>query len=291
MKVKPVTYSRKPKYPDKYSIDIRQELLHYRPRRWSNKPLAGGVLAAVIALGFSSCTTAMGTQTAPLKTPNKTELQNTFLNTVKEYEEDDYITMGEPMYIPDFSNIPVFSHGEGTGVIGCVSVAAPMFLTEEEAYAIISSELEKEGISTTKNEKDTLTSANIPVTKTYYGPDDKETIETKSGELVYDASTSIYYQNINIEFVSLDDYREWQDPNQEVWTSVESLNIKGAAEVLAKKNESTAAFYDPFVMYKPVFKDDKEVKENFDKAHEESVEMLKAQVKDFIAWLKAEGVI
>ncbi|NLH15001.1 MAG: hypothetical protein GX455_00330, partial [Phycisphaerae bacterium] len=41
---------------------------------------------------------------------------------------------------------PIFPHGEGRGSIGCVVVAAPVFLTEEEGLDVIKEELSKSGI-------------------------------------------------------------------------------------------------------------------------------------------------
>jgi len=259
MKVKPVIYSMKPKYPDKYSIDTKHEILNNTPHRWMNKPLTLSALSATIL--FSSCSNTLGTA-GPSKGPSN----NSFIN------------------------IPVFSHGEGIGIIGCVSVVAPMFLTEEEAYTIISEELKNAGIDAFKNDK-TSSGVKIPLTGSSYESDKEDKIKTKIGSLTYDASLNIDSKNINIEFVSAEDYKNWQDPNQGILCSVEGLNIKGAAETLAKENSSVAAFYDPFITYEPVFKDDKEDIEIYNKAHDESSELLKAQVKDFIEWLKAEGVI
>ncbi len=256
MKVQPVIYSKKPKYPDKYSLKSPYEIMAYKPKRWMNKPLTLAVLSACTAILFSSCTNASGISS------NETN-----------------------------TSIPIFSHGEGTGVIGCMSVNAPIFLTEEEAYAVIFQELKNAGITVSKNDKDS-SFVKVPITKTYYEPGmENDKIKTNLGNLNYDASTTINSKNINIEFVSLDDYRDWQDPNQGIYSSVESLNFKGTAEALAKENKSVAAFYDPFIQYEPVFQNNKEVLDNFNKAHDESIELLKLQVKDFIEWLKAEGVI
>ncbi|MCZ7584672.1 MAG: hypothetical protein M5R36_15785 [Deltaproteobacteria bacterium] len=42
---------------------------------------------------------------------------------------------------------PVFEHGEGRGSIGCVMVNGPVFLSEEEALAVIKTALEKRGLT------------------------------------------------------------------------------------------------------------------------------------------------
>ena len=258
MKVKPVIYSMKPKYPDKYSVDIRHEVINNKPLRWMNKPLTLSALSASIL--FSSCLNNLGTTESTVN---------------------------------NITNIPIFSHGEGTGSIGCVSILAPMFLTEEEAYTVISQELKIAGVTISKNDKPS-SGVNVPLTKTYYNPgEEDDNFKTTLKDFTYDASANVESNNINIEFVSVEDYKEWQDPNQKIWSSVEALDIKDAAESLANENKMVAAFYDPFTYYKVSDFEVKEIKTYDDsvEAHDASVEFLRAQVKDFIEWLKAEGVI
>ena len=54
MKIKPVLNSVKPKYPDKYEIELNKALLYYRPHRWLQKPLVGLSLTALLAAGLTS---------------------------------------------------------------------------------------------------------------------------------------------------------------------------------------------------------------------------------------------
>ena len=42
---------------------------------------------------------------------------------------------------------PVFVHGDGVGASGCVMIAPPVYLSEEDALNIIFTELKKEGLS------------------------------------------------------------------------------------------------------------------------------------------------
>ena len=55
MTIKPVKNSVKPKYPDKYEIELNKALLYYRPNRWLSKPVMGLSLSALIAVGLSGC--------------------------------------------------------------------------------------------------------------------------------------------------------------------------------------------------------------------------------------------
>ena len=53
MIIKPVKKQVKPKYPDKYEIELDKALLYYRPKRWLSKPIMGLSLSALI--GLSGC--------------------------------------------------------------------------------------------------------------------------------------------------------------------------------------------------------------------------------------------
>ena len=53
MIIKPVKKQIKPKYPDKYEIELDKALLYYRPKRWLSKPIIGLSLSALI--GLSGC--------------------------------------------------------------------------------------------------------------------------------------------------------------------------------------------------------------------------------------------
>jgi hypothetical protein len=55
MKIKPVINSTKPKYPDKYEIELNKTLLYYRPQRWLKEPLIGLALTALMTVGLSGC--------------------------------------------------------------------------------------------------------------------------------------------------------------------------------------------------------------------------------------------
>ena len=53
MLLKPVKNPAKPKYPDKYEIELNKALLYYRPKRWLSMPIMGLSLSALI--GLSGC--------------------------------------------------------------------------------------------------------------------------------------------------------------------------------------------------------------------------------------------
>ena len=68
MKVRPVINPVKPKYPDKYEIELNKALLCYHPKRWLKEPLIGLTLVALTtagALGLSGCGRTAGDMLPP----------------------------------------------------------------------------------------------------------------------------------------------------------------------------------------------------------------------------------
>jgi uncharacterized protein YciI len=107
-------------------------------------------------------------------------------------------------------------------------------------------------------------------------------------------------RKIAFEFVSKEDFKEWSADDPVMVASVAWEDLLGTAalfrESLAKsKPQGTfGVFYDP-VAYRQFQFDESRFNADSaarDKAESEQAEKdLRAQVKDFIKWLKAEGVI
>jgi len=55
MELRSVAYAQKPKYPDKYEIELDKTLLEHRPRAWFAKPIVGLALSAIMAAGLTGC--------------------------------------------------------------------------------------------------------------------------------------------------------------------------------------------------------------------------------------------
>jgi hypothetical protein len=270
MKAVPVRQKVKPGYPDKYAVDLNKMLLYNRPGRWNASPLAGSVLAAVVVLGLTS------------------------FSDSKENKTVDTFDVG--------SYIPLFEHGEGTGAVGCVSAVAPQYLSEEEAGEIIRAELLKAGIGSGKgiNRENAI----LPDTITE-PPVQRGKFTAKIGPLETDGVTCF---DIGIEFLSMEDYEGWTlhtMPPYDYPVSGFAIyhNLRSAAEILTS-NPNLAVFYDPVEMprYDGTF--DKSLSEDESRkeierilteitieAKERAEENLREQVRDFIAWLSAQGVI
>lgn len=311
MKIKPVADMPAPKYPDKYDVEIRKMLTSARPRRWLELPLAG-MLSATVALSVSGCVVAPagsgahateGTPAPPNITSEEICDPSTNTNNLLEH-----VILGDnPVSIP-FEicclPIPVFMYGEGTGAIGCLAITAPVFLSEEEAFAVISAALSDAGLSLCAN-GEMLENINIPVTNLYEWDGTDDCLPTKRGSMMPDGTIEAY--NIPVEFVSTDDFGSWHKETGYA-SSVSGYQTRRAALTLAGDNPGLAVFYDPLAgnvdygkLYDLVQNDgesDKDyearrgalIDEAIVAARAESEDMLRMQVEAFIDWLWSIGV-
>lgn len=286
MKIKPVESIQTPNYPDKYSVESKLAVRAATPRRWLKAPLALS-LSAAVALGLSGCEefVIVGKSPVPVNTDSPVNTDN--------YEE--YVIMGD-MPIPTNLNgffIPLFEFGEGTGSIGCVAVAAPTFMSEEEAFVILASSFEEAGLELARN---------------------IDTLETAFGySLVHgvlgESSLPVY-----VKFVSQKDVQNWDLETHDDYDAFTCFRMKEAAQKLVKESTNLAVFYDPVTYINEneamaIWKKYEEIRElgldeletqwrcneiyeaARNKALEESAELLRQQVNAFIEWLKAEGLI
>ncbi|MCL2672642.1 MAG: hypothetical protein FWF10_11510 [Clostridiales bacterium] len=249
-----------PKYPDQYAVDLKPFLLNNKPLRWQAVPIAGTVLSAVVMLGLAGCVTA-----------------------------------GVPAP-PPLIEVPLFEHGEGRGVYGCVAIAAPVFLSEEDAFAIVREEFAKIDLSVQLSDR-TVTGVSLPRweypdTDSFWGE-----LGAQQGSFTFDFV--VEGSGIEMEFVSTSDLWEWNALGDRV--SISTYECKGSAEILndslnKKRNLPVhGVFYDPMEMVDMYSAEDWSPLDNreavMEAARARSLEMLRLQVQDFIAWLAAQGII
>jgi len=275
-KVCPVRRQVVPHYPDQYSTQLNHLLLENKPLRWRAVPVTGVVLSAVVMLGLAGCGAVTLGSPNLLPTP-------------------DNITMGE-VASPPIYGTPFFEHGEGIGVYGCMAVAAPIFLSEADAFAIIRDEFQK--LNLTVVQSDATVTTRIPMVDTN-GSD--QPINTQEGQLVFDFA--VQGTTIAMEYVSHDDLQAWEStPSQ---SSVSTYPYKEAARALNNSLNDTdlpnkhGVFYTPAVQadYSELYTiTDPDAWEAASEqltleTQQRTEEALRAQVQDFIAWLSAQGVI
>jgi hypothetical protein len=328
MKITPVETITAPKYPDKYGDAARRTLASARPMRWLGTPLMAGVLSASVVLGAGGCD-------ANPASPNISAIPGSTYNPALTGDPGptgpvssditDYVLGGAPMPYPDVTwdpattydaeptstwfnpdaiMIPLFEYGEGTGVIGCEVVAAPVFLSEEEAFEILSAYFADAGL-TLRRDAITLENANVPLIEpTAYTSDEK--YKTVPGSLASDGFLG--RQSLPVVFVSKGDIDAWTDRDTGVWSSVEAYSPRLAAKTLAEGNKYLAVFYDPLAtvdINSPKLRIERMDGESDDDywarwqiayeeanqdAREESERLLGLQAEAFIAWLRSVGM-
>lgn len=281
MKISPVKSYSEPAIPTNSILEDHPELLKLVPKRWQHNPAILSTISALVLLAtgvrYAYSGTAAISRVAPL-----------------------------------------FQHGDGRGAFGCEAVNPPVFLSEDEARQVIIEEAKRAGLSFTKDSTKMIT-AQVPITSEYGFEDDydsktyKQTkkVRTQQRSLTFDGTDK--KRNISFEYVSKSDFDEWQfkDNSNLMISTVSDYDLKDTASILRNKlyksnpKGTYAVFYDPMVdggearkhyNYHPEFKGDVDAwKSDMMKLQryqiELSKEQLREQVKDFIKWLKAEGVI
>ena len=239
LKLTAVTSYASPTYPSQEEALSSPDLLNPLPKYWRIKPALCMALAFTIASGLCACA-----------------------------DQDAY----------PGAQIPFFEYGSGRGSYGCMSVAAPVFLSEEEAAQVIREEALLQGVdfSGTKSIE-----GEFPATNLYPFVEDQPEPGTWKGTLELDGYDEAL--GIGFEYVSKQDVRDWLEDSS-VIASVESYDIKGTAERLADVVENVAVFYDPTVDL-----DDLDLSQSEKK--EKMKEHLREQVRDFLSWLAGQGVI
>jgi hypothetical protein len=184
---------------------------------------------------------------------------------------------------------PVFVHGSGEGVTGCIVVSPPAFITEGSARMIIIEELKKEGIEIDIQDlkiedikKDILRDCCIAGWEGLTGGD----------RWILDGYSKKH--NIGFEFVSASDH--WELGMRRSYSTVQPYNFLQAARNMRNKLRlygkiNAGVFYDPCVSAMGTEYEGDNYSGRKDYLKQEVANQLVAQVHDFIEWLKHENII
>lgn len=273
MDLKPVLKYKTPRYPEKSVFLDNPHLLKTVPERWKDNIYVGVALTSILAFSLTGCSA-----------DDKTILNN-----------QDKVTAA-----------PIFEHGNGRGSFGCVSVAPPSFLSEEEAYEVIQEEAEKYGIAFERDALE-LKGVGIPETKYYLksaGESSKNNAQggevidsTRKGDLALDGYDES--KKIGFEFVSREDYDQWSK-EQTARSSVDDFDFLSTAKMLQQGTDGKTGdvnlgiFYNPMTPYEELKKlviERNDFEELGLKTKELASEALRKQVKEFLEWLKGQGII
>lgn len=265
MRVQSMKHYRAPNYPDKKVIMENPMLLRSMPERWKGNRYVSAALSTLLLFTVTACGRGEPDHNAPMERAAAVA--------------------------------PIFQHGEGRGGFGCMSIAPPSFLSEEEAFQVISEEAGKMGIVFERDSKQ-FNKVEIPETKFYLNGDKEKIDSTKPGNLKldgYDAS-----KKIGFEFVSREDYEAWSI-EQGIRSSVDDYDFLSTAQILREGLEGKTLDSTIGVMYNTMVVPDREEinrimnngswEEAEEKVKNVAKDELRNQIKDFLKWLKAQGVI
>jgi hypothetical protein len=291
----PVRRVAVPAYPTKLDVLAEPELLaRHVPPAWLAKAEVAGALSAFLAVNTVGCTDR------PIVPKARTN--------------------------PRLANAaivaPVFEHGAGQapgrGVMGCVAVASPVFLSEEEALQVIHDELTKYGLEASQRGvllKSVKIEGRRPTDECNWLTDQRKRDMAKVVEPL-EVDLIDPKRKVAVEYIAATDF----DPLGGDEPDGEMMSIRAVAKSVAACVQSQGkgvyfgAFYDPVVYMKhdlikwpsserPRTGDAKADREALDRAFEdawekaeddtrtESKRLLREQVKDFADWLKGQGVI
>ena len=216
---------------------------------------------------------------------------------------------------PDVAAVvaPVFEHSAGRAASGCDVVVVPVFLSEEAALQVIREELETHGLRMDRKEIRDL-EVTIPQRLMRYDEVEgkyvnaiNESADTPPTPLVIDLGDS--RRQVAVEFVSEEEYEELSGVHS--YPILREYDFKEVAGYVSERVRAEGhgvffgAFYDPamnldqFAIWAEHERDRTKKGERYEadrmlqerKIRREAERLLRLQVRDFVDWLKAQGVI
>ncbi len=273
-KLAPVARYSAPKYPTKEAVNANPQLFAHVPRRWASNPYVLTALSLVMAAGLTACGKGQSFESIfPSGAPA--------VSGSASPDPASSDPVGSARSEADALDIPIFAHGTGRGGYGCESVAPPVFLSEEEAMQVIAEECAAQGIDISGTK---TISGTFPATSLVPGSD---TGDTYTGSLTLDGYSEDL--DLGIEFVSSEDILDWEAPSG-MHATVDDFRLKDTAQRLSDATDRVAVFYDPTASSYEDFTGSNE-ESYVENGRLQSLEELRNQVRDFLQWLKAQGVI
>ncbi len=303
---RPVRRSAEPRYPTRVEALADPDLLRLHiPPSWLSRKEMAGLLGVFLAVNGGGC--SKEPSSGPSTRPAGNDL------------------VGKAAIVA-----PIFEHGDGRGVDGCMVINPPVFLSEQEALQVIREELGQAGLSFSQADTP-MEGVSIPLrieTRREDWITGRTGLTAKpSGRdarpLRLDLRDSAH--GVGVEFVSQSDCGEMRTDHDDstgtiTWSSVHEYDFKSTANWISKcANEQgrslrLGVFYDPLERSKPRTDsrqtsrppgglDDVEamkaalleiesiLKMTREERLVESKRLLREQVKDFVDWLKGQGVI
>jgi len=270
VRVAPVKMYKTPKYPTQAEAFGDPELLKNLPPSWVKNATVTVAAGLLVACSSALCVTVNG---------NDISLNG---------NNEKYLNVA-----------PVFEHGSGTGSMGCVMVVPPVFLSEQDALAVIRSAAEGAGISFNDTPPGHVAASNrmSSIRKLGNGRVELKLFDEKNG--------------VAAAFIEMRSAEETIETTPKL--SVSNYNALGLARLtaddFARQNGDivVGVFYDPGIRGEnaPVFQraplmhetkpGEKTPAEYQQEYINDATEFLKTQLRnqvlDFLEWLKAQGII
>lgn len=268
MQLKPVKIKKELGFPTIYKFVQNLYLLYKNiPSSWLKNKYVAASLAMFVLCGNAGY--------AQISTKNQIEYvlqqdQKKKASKKKETKNVKEVKSKEKKKINEFSTF------EYIGSVGCVSVAPPVYLTEQEAYEII--------LNIFKDENIELDTINCPEIRFTLQPNDREV------KLKIDAYNKEH--NIAVEYVTSADKESIDVMSTHLSSGYNYFREPDARFIYDElKNQGykySGVFYD-----EPVYADytEKNWDDAIKKAKQEVKSNLIKQVNEFIIWLKNEGIL
>jgi hypothetical protein len=176
--IAPVKKYTPPKYPTITSAKNDPDLLLKLPSRWEKNATVVVAIGLIGTMTLTSC----GLLEPKFKVYNPTS--------------ENYLNVA-----------PVFIHGEGTGYMGCMMVAPPVFLSEQEALAVIKSAAKTGGLEFIAIPPEYIATSNKKIYDKKYSwekyPDNELLGNGNIGLDFYDDRTNVAVSYISMEKAQL----------------------------------------------------------------------------------------
>ena len=325
----------RPRYPTRLEVQVSPGLLLlHQPPAWRGRRDLAHIAGFLLATGATACERAPNTASGVAATnPASTSAQFAQVKPADSAARRPDLATSTPTAGPSqaqtgtlVTTAPLFRHGEGLGATGCVVVHPPAFLSEEEALALITDELKKNGVNLTEHNT-FLPGLTVPVSS-YQAQlnwvTGEHRMQVQRGRVPLAVDGFDPQLRIAVEFASRRDFRELHGPwIERISSTAYVVESKAVAEWLLTEVGSQSgwlyfgAFYDPCMLSDlPIDYErlqqlrraeelvgDNEILHN--EANEissrleagrrltkaQAEDQLRLQVRDFVAWLKAQGAL
>ncbi|MCL2796598.1 MAG: hypothetical protein FWD58_00875 [Firmicutes bacterium] len=227
MGLKPVAFSKMPKYPAQHEVELDKTLLENRPKAWLAKPIVGLALSAIMAAGLVGCIPASeragrtGNGDGATKTEQSTDNDNNNGNTDGTGNNNG-----------SNGNTGNNDNWEDWGVTGGIPMLSYVHLADRDALTIIADELSKSGFSFVQNLAEQ---------------------SDKNSSFAFDGYFLNGENKIDLEYVSKEDAENQKYPGLAYQGEgyFEFYDARSVSMELKKAYPDAAVFFDPVTDWQP----------------------------------------